>query len=141
VSGPTHPRKGWHSGALSIASYELDQVRDWLESALGMVEDSLQQVEDADKAFQATDAPHEVFWIQFSDCGQHIRQWSRLPFEGARKCRVEIAAEQVSAMTVPERHAGLSHQGCDVPERVSSDGPARELTRPRNTPASSGAAS
>lgn len=22
-------------------------------------------------------------WLQFSDCGQHIRKWSREPFEGA----------------------------------------------------------
>lgn len=36
--------------------------------------------------------PHEVFWMQPADDGQSIRKWSRTPFEGGRKCRVEIAA-------------------------------------------------
>lgn len=32
--------------------------------------------------------PHEVFWLQFADDGSTIRKWSRLPFDGARACRV-----------------------------------------------------
>ena len=37
--------------------------------------------------------PHELAYVQFSDCGQHIRKWSRSPFEGARKCRIALPQE------------------------------------------------
>jgi hypothetical protein len=34
-------------------------------------------------------APAERIYLQFSDCGQHIRKWSRKPFEGARRCLID----------------------------------------------------
>lgn len=47
-------------------------------------------------ALQTADVndPHEIAWIQFSDCGQHIRRWSRTPFEGARRCRIALTEQQ-----------------------------------------------
>ena len=38
----------------------------------------------------ARDEPHEIFYMQLSDNGENIRKWSRSPFDGGRKCRVEI---------------------------------------------------
>jgi len=35
--------------------------------------------------------PHEVFYMQLAKDGSSIRRWSRSPFDGARKCRVEVA--------------------------------------------------
>lgn len=41
----------------------------------------------------AANEPHEVFYVQFAEGvhGEHIRKWSRSPFEGARMARVTLA--------------------------------------------------
>jgi hypothetical protein len=55
-------------------------------------------------------------YVQFSDCGQHIRKWSMEPFEGgvayldrdATANRFVNAGKRVTAHTAPEaRTAGL----------------------------------
>lgn len=51
-----------------------------------------------------------AIYVQFSDCGQHIRKWSREPFDGCTEY-VNLDADECICPKCGIRHGGRRYNG------------------------------
>jgi hypothetical protein len=85
-----------------FSSTTLRVATDWLKQEARITTRALTPVREAEAISTASEGafPSLELCVQFSDNGQHIRKWSRFPFEGG-ECLYSHPAPKVASDTAP----------------------------------------
>jgi hypothetical protein len=86
----------------NVSDTTLRMATDWLKQEARITTRALTPVREAEAISTASEGafPSLELCVQFSDNGQHIRKWSRFPFEGG-ECLYSHPAPKVASDTAP----------------------------------------